>query len=157
MFRVIFMLSFIVLMSANATAYNVKFKGITLGEIDTLETLKSHYLKARVTNSIAKFFIRKKYYIFHAGEAPKIQDAKFRKDKNMVLFAFLQSISEKPGHKEYKISDNKNMTIDCSDDVCRFLYYRKGKLEGKGIVTFDKNGEFINLTEEISTVEISRK
>ncbi len=143
-------------LNASAGNYSVKFKGITLGEIETLETLKSSYLKAKVTNSIAKFLIRKKYYVFYAGEEPDIKDAKFRKDKNMVMFAFLQSVTEKPKHKYYKISDNKNMTIECDDKGCKFLYYKNGRLDGKGVVTFDEKGKFIKLKEEISSIEISK-
>ncbi|MCH9814474.1 MAG: hypothetical protein K0U47_11100 [Epsilonproteobacteria bacterium] len=157
MFKVTMTLFFATLISVHADSYDVKFKGITLGEIASLETLKDNYLKATVTNPIAKFFIGKKYYVFHAQEAPKIDDAKFRKDKNMVLFAFLQSTTEKPKHKEYKINEDKKMIIDCDAKACQFQYHKKGKLKGNGIVTFDDNGAFVNLKEEISTVEISRR
>ena len=156
MFKIVLMIFIATLMSANAGNYNVKFKGITLGQIDTLDTLKSNYLKAKVTNSIAKFFIRKKYYIFHSNEEPDIKDAKFKKDKNMVLFAFLQSITQKPKHKIYKINELKTMTIDCNDGACKFIYNSSGRIKGRGIVTFDKKGEFVKLEEEISTIEISK-
>jgi hypothetical protein len=128
-----------------------------LGEIDSLDSLKSNYLQAKVTNSIAKFFIRKKYFVFHSGNEPSIKDAKFKKDKNMVLFAFYQSITEKPKHKIYKINDIKTMTIDCKDQECKFVYNKKGKEKGRGIVTFDEKGNFVKIKEEISTVEISLK
>jgi hypothetical protein len=156
MIRFLFV-SFLLVLSLQANVYNVKYRGVTLGEIDSLDSLKSNYLQAKVTNSIAKFFIRKKFFIFHAGDEPNIKDAKFKKDKNMVLFAFYQSITEKPKHKVYKINDVKTMTIDCKDQECKFVYIKKGKKKGRGIVTFDEKGNFVKIKEEISTVEISLK
>ena len=47
-----------------ASTYSIKYKGITLGKIDTLRTLKDDYFTARVTNSIVKFLMRKDYFIF---------------------------------------------------------------------------------------------
>lgn len=139
----------------HASSYNVKYKGITLGEIESLETLQENYLKAEVTNMIAKLLIGKKYFILYEGEKPPIENAKFREDKTMVLFAFKESIANKPTYKHYTIDDTKEMTIRCGEQ-CTFEYQRKGKIKGRGVVSFDENGDFLNLTEEISTIEISR-
>jgi len=157
MFKIILTIFIAMVINLNASTYSVKFKGITLGEISTLDTLKSNYLQARVTNTIAKFLIRKKYFIFHSGDEPKIGDAKFRRDKNMILFAFSQSLTEKPKFKKYQINEIKDLTLECEPLQCIFLYNKKGKLKGKGIITFDDKGEFVELKEEIASVEISRK
>ncbi len=157
MFRMIFIILITTVINLNASNYSVKFKGITLGEISSLDTLKSNYLQARVTNPIAKFLIRKKYFIFHSGDEPKIEDAKFRRDKNMILFAFFQSLSEKPKYKKYQINEIKDLTLECESSQCLFLYRKKGKIGGKGTITFDEKGEFVKLVEEIASVEISRK
>ena len=74
----------------------------------------------------------------------------------MILFAFLQTLTEKPEHKVYKINDTKTMTIDCNKDECKFIYNKEGYTKGIGIVTFDRNGEFMKLKEEIASVEISK-
>lgn len=156
MYKIILMILTSTILNANAGNYDIKFKGIKLGEIETLDTLKDNYLKAEVTSRIARFFIRHDNFVFHSGVEPKITDAKFRKDKNMLLFAFLQSLTEKPKHKVYKINDTKTMTLDCVADECRFIYNSKGRIKGRGVVTFDNNGEFVKLKEEIASVEISK-
>jgi len=157
MYKILMIILTATVLSANAGNYNIKFKGIKLGEIQTLDTLKDNYLKAEVTSRIARFFIRHNYFVFHADDKPDIKDAKFRRDKNMLLFAFYQSLTNKPKHMLYKINDVKNMTIDCVDSECKFVYTKKGKVNGKGLITFDKNGEFLKLKEEIASVEISKK
>jgi hypothetical protein len=157
MYKILMIILTATILNANAGDYNIKFKGIKLGEIATLDTLKDNYLKAEVTSRIARFFIRHDYFVFHGGDKPKVKDAKYRKDKNMLLFAFYQSLTEKPKHKFYKINDVKSMTIDCSDYECKFIYNKKGKVKGRGLITFDKSGEFIKLKEEIASVEISRR
>ncbi len=156
MLKIVLIILFTTFLSANASNYSVKFKGVTLGEIESLDTLKSNYLKAKVTSRIAKFFIRKEYFIFFAEKKPDIKDAKFRRDKNMVLYAFYKSITEKPKHKVYKINDTKTMTLDCDDNGCKFIYNSKGRIKGRGVVTFNENGEFVKLKEEIASVEISK-
>lgn len=154
MFKFLF-ISFISILTLQASTYNVKYRGITLGEISSLNSLKLNYLQATVTNPIAKFLIGKKYYIFYQGDKPSIEDAKFKKDKNMVLFAFNQSIAKRSKHEVYKISDIKTMTIDCNNTECKFIYNKKGKVKGRGVVSFDEKGKFLKIKEEISTIEIS--
>ncbi|HIP59994.1 MAG TPA: hypothetical protein EYH01_06165 [Campylobacterales bacterium] len=156
MYKMILIILTATLLNANAGNYNIKFKGFKLGEIETLDTLKENYLKAEVTSRIARFFIRYDNFVFHGGDKPAVKDAKFRKDKNMLLFAFLQTLTEKPKHKVYKINDIKTMTIDCDANECRFVYNKKGRVKGRGVVTFDSNGEFVKLKEEIASVEISK-
>ncbi len=156
MYKILLMILTATLLNANAGNYDIKFKGIKLGEIETLDTLKENYLKAEVTSGIARFFIRHDNFVFHGGDKPTVKDAKFRRDKNMLLFAFLQSLTEKPKHKVYKINDIKTMTIECDSNECRFIYNKAGRIKGRGIVSFDDNGEFVKLREEIASVEISK-
>ncbi len=157
MFRALIILLLSTILNANAGNYDIRFKGIKLGEIETLDTLKKNYLKAEVTSRIARFFIRHDNFVFHGGDKPVIKDAKYRRDKNLILFAFYQSLTEKPKHKVYRINDIKTMTLDCTDRECKFIYNKKGHIKGRGIISFDKNGEFIRLKEEIASVEISRQ
>ena len=157
MIKILITIMIATVLSANAGNYNIKFKGIKLGEIETLETLKDNYLKAEVTSRIARFFIGYDNFVFHGGDKPAIDEAKFRKDKNLILFAFHQSLTKKPKHKVYKINDVKTMTIDCSSGTCKFIYNNRGKVKGRGTISFDTNGEFVKLKEEIASVEISRK
>jgi hypothetical protein len=157
MIRALIILLLSTILNANAGNYDIRFKGIKLGEIETLDTLKDNYLKAEVTSRIARFFIRHDNFVFHGGDKPPVYDAKYRKDKNLIQFAFYQSLTEKPKHKVYKINDIKSMTLDCNASECKFVYNKKGKVKGRGSILFDKHGEFIKLKEEIASVEISRK
>jgi hypothetical protein len=144
-------------LSANATIYDVKFKGIKLGEIENLETLENTYLKAKVTNSIARFMLGKKYLIFYGDEKPNLKGVKFKKDNKMILYSFYQSLKSRPKHQVYKINDIKNITLECEGNSCEFTYKKNNHIDGKGTILFDKDGEFISINEEFSSVVISRK
>ena len=50
MYKILLLILTVTLLNANAGNYNIKFKGIKLEEIETLETLKDNYIKAEVTN-----------------------------------------------------------------------------------------------------------
>ena len=125
MYKLFMIFLFSTMLNANAGNYDIRFKGIKLGEIENLDSLKDGYLKAEVTSRIARFFIGHDYFVFYGGDKPAIDDAKYRKDKNMIVFAFYQSIVEKPKHKVYNISSVKSLTLDCSDNECKYFYRKK--------------------------------
>ncbi len=143
--------------TANASEYYIKYKGIRLGEIKTLETLKDRYLDAKVTNFIAKLLLRKKRFVFYEGNEPDIKDAKFRKDKNKILFALYEAINTRPKYKKYTINDTKHLTLICSENACTYTFVKKGAVKGQGLIEFDKNSEFVKLTEQLSDVVIARE
>jgi hypothetical protein len=146
------------ILSLNATTYNVKYHGMTLGEITDLSTIKDLYLKAKVTSRVARFMLGKDNLVYYGGDKPDVGSSKFKKDKKMILYAFKTSITQKPKFKKFEISDTKNITLSCENNQsCDFIYYKKGKVNGKGKIEFDENGEFISITEEKSNFEISRK
>ncbi len=145
------------LTTANASEYYIKYKGIRLGEIKTLETLKDRYLDAKVTNFIAKLLLRKKRFVFYEGNEPNIKDAKFRKDKNKILFALYEAIKTRPKYKKYTINDTKYLTLICNDSTCTYTFVKKGAVKGQGLIEFDKNREFLKLTEQLSDVVIARE
>ncbi len=143
--------------TANAGEYYIKYKGIRLGEIDTLETLKYHYLDAKVTNFIAKLLLRKKRFVFYEGIQPNIKDAKFRKDKNKILFALYEAIKTRPKYKKYVINDTKHLTLICNEQACTYTFTKKGSIKGQGLIEFDKNRNFVRLTEQLSDVVIAKE
>jgi hypothetical protein len=146
------------ILSLNATTYNVKYHGMILGEINDLSTIKDLYLKAKVTSRVARFMLGKNNLVYYSGKKPDIKSSKYKKDKKMILYAFRESVMQKPKFKRFEISDIKNITLSCEDNQsCDFVYYKKGKVNGNGKIKFDKNGEFISITEEKSNFEISRK
>ncbi len=144
-------------LDASAYRYDVNFRGITLGEVTDISTVKDLYLKAKVTSRVARFLLGKDNLIYYGGEKPKIKKSKFKKDKKMMLYAFSQSLSERPKFKRYEISNIKNITLSCKDKTCEFIYYKNNHVDGKGKISFDENGEFVRITEELTNFEIVRQ
>ena len=142
---------------SNAGNYYIKYKGIKLGEIKSLETLKERYLDAKVTNFIAKLLLRKKRFVFYEGTRPNIKEAKFRKDKNKILFALYEAIKTRPKYKKYTINDKKYLTLICNDNACTYTFMKRGSIKGQGLIEFDKNREFTKLTEQLSDVVIAKE
>jgi len=140
-----------------AASYDVKYHGTTLGRADTLETLKDHYLKAKVTNFLAKLLIGKKYFVFYSDQKPPIANAKFRKDNKMILYAFYESLTRKPQYRRYQINPIKALELRCSGDKCTFIYTKNGQINGKGYILFDQSGDFVKLREDISDFEIVKR
>ena len=136
-----------------ASTYSIKYKGITLGKIDTLRTLKDDYLKARVTNSIVKFMMRKDYFIFYSGQKPQSQKTKFKHDNKKIIFALKKAIKTRPLNEEFIIDDKRKIILKCDKQNCTFDYYSKGSHNAEGTIKF-KNGEFYKLTEKKSSLEI---
>ena len=154
----IFILLALLFSSIFADNYFIKYKGITLGKIDTLDTLNQNYLKAKVTNSIVRFMLGHDYYVFYDGSKPNIKDAKFRSDNKKILFALNEAIKSKPIHNNYIIDNKRNITLSCkSDKLCEFNYYSNKEHRAQGVITFDKNGKFEKLVEKKSTLVIVRK
>ncbi len=143
--------------SLTAASYDVRYHGTTLGRADTLETLKDHYLKAKVTNFLAKLLIGKKYFVFYSDEKPPISNAKFRKDNKMILYAFYESLTRKPSYKRYQINPIKVLELRCGSNECNFIYTKNGQINGKGYILFDENGDFLKLREDISDFEIVKR
>ncbi len=139
-----------------ANSYAIKYKGITLGIISTLDTLSQNYLKAKVSNPIVRFLLKHNYYVFYDGKKPKSDDTRFRKDNKKILFALKQAILYKPKNENFIIDKKRNIILKCQDKICKFDYFSNKKLNAHGIIEFDKNGKFYKLTEEKSSVEIVR-
>ena len=143
---------------ANAQNYTIQYRGITLGEIDDLSTLDALYLKARVTNFIAKLLLKKRYFVYYGGDRkPSVADAKFRKDKNRVLFALYEAIKNRPAHKVYTSQRGKKLILSCDHQICKYTFYKRDKVTGEGKILFDGNNDFYELVEEKNNVVIKRK
>ena len=148
---------FLTLSIANASPYLIKYKGVTLGEIENLDTLNKLYLNAKATNPIVRFLLRKKRYVFYAGEKPNITDAKFRRDKNQLLFALREAIKYHPKEKTFTITNDKKLMVSCKDKTCHYYYYKHGRIDDSGLIEFDNNNNFFKLTEKKANVVIVKK
>ncbi|RUM62686.1 MAG: hypothetical protein DSZ05_09665 [Sulfurospirillum sp.] len=142
---------------AQANPYLIKYKGLTLGEIDNLTTLKDLYLDAKATNPIVRLLLGKSHYVFYAGKKPEISHAKFRRDKNQLLFALREAITHRPKYKRFDITKDKKLVVACKKDVCNYQYIKKGIVNDSGIILFDEDNQFYKLTEKKSNVVIVKK
>ena len=147
------LLSFSILIWAN-DSYAIKYKGITLGKIETLSTLKNNYLKARVTNPIVRLLLRKKYYIFYDGQKPQSENTKFRSDNKKIIFALKTAIAQKPRNKKFIIDSKRFITLQCQQNICKFDYYTSGNHKAEGNIEFLSDGRFYRLKEKKSSLEI---
>ncbi len=156
MIKIFIMIITTLTLQASAHTYDVKFKGIKLGEIKDLSTLKDYYLKAAVTSRMARFLLGKDNLVYYAKDKPQVRDSKFKQDKKMMLYAFSQSLKARPKFKRFKINDIKNITLTCEGKSCQFIYYKNDHIDGKGKILFDRDGEFVSITEEMTDFKIVR-
>jgi len=138
-------------------SYIIKYNGITLGEIENINTIQNLYLNAKATNPFVRLILGKSRYVFYDGVKPKIADAKFRRDKNKLLFALKEAINHRPKHRIFNIKGNKKLIVECSQKICRYKYYKHGKFKDSGVIEFDQNDTFYKLTEKNAHVVIQRK
>jgi len=156
--KIMIMIVLALSLQASEVKYDVNFRGMTLGEVTDISTVNDLYLKAAVTSSVARFLLGKDNLVYYASEKkPDIKKSKFKRDKKMMLYAFSQSLSERPKFKRYEISDIKNITLSCAGNECEFIYYKNNHVDGKGKILFDENDEFVSITEELSNFEIVRQ
>ncbi len=138
-------------------SYIIKYKGITLGEIENINTIQNLYLNAKATNPFVRLILGKSRYVFYDGKKPNIADAKFRKDKNQLLFALKEAINHQPKHRVFTIKGDRKLIVECSQKICRYKYYKRGMFKDSGIIEFDQNNTFYKLTEKNAHVVIQRK
>lgn len=144
-------------LQASSPAYDVIYKGMTLGEIRDLSTIKDLYLKAEVTNGVARFLLGKDSLVYYSGDKPTVKKAKYKRDKKMMLYAFSQSLDERPKFKRYKINDIKNITLSCEGNSCEFIYYKNNHIDGRGKILFDEDNEFVSISEELTDFKIVKQ
>lgn len=145
-----------VMSGISAGQYEVRVHGVKLGEIDTLKTLEEYYLKAEATNFITRLLLGHDYFVLYSEEKPDIDDAKFKKDNNMMLYAFKEAIDNKPKKKTFQNNRSRELKIECAATQCDFVYTYKKELRGEGFVKFNEKGEFMIFREEVGAIEIAR-
>lgn len=152
-----FILLALLISSIFANSYFIKFRGMTLGKIDTLDTLEQNYLKAKVSNSIVRMMLGHDYYVFYDKTKPSVEDAKFKDDNKKIIFALKEAIKSKPINNDYIINKDKHITLSCSGSLCKFDYYSHDVHKAQGEITFDSSGEFLKLVEKKSTLIIEKE
>ncbi|GGD35606.1 hypothetical protein GCM10012288_06890 [Malaciobacter pacificus] len=138
-------------------SYSVYFTGIKLGEAKDFETLNEHYLKADVTNSIAKFLLGRDTFIFHDEKFSLKKDKeniKYKKDKNQIIEVLRRAKNNelKPG----RITINENKYIDVTfDKSYKFKYVSSGKVKSEGYFII-KNSQIQEFIETKNDIKITK-
>ncbi len=141
-----------------AEKYTIEYRGIKLGEISDISSVEQLYLKARVTNFLARLLLGKGHFVFYGGEKPSVSDAKYRKDKNHILLALREAIKAHPRHAEFPgAKKSSRLILECNGTICNYRYIKRGKITGIGKIYFNKKMKFYELTEERNRVVIKRK
>ena len=139
-----------------ADSYLIKYKGITLGKIENLSTLNQNYLKAKVTNSIVRFMMKKDFFVFYDSKKPNFSKTKYRKDNKKIIYALKEAIASKPSYEDVQIDEKRHITLSCKEKICKFDYYSDGHHNANGKIEF-RNEKFYRLTEEKSSLEIVKE
>lgn len=139
--------------------YLVSYMGITLGEAENLDTIKQNYLKADVTNSIAKLLLGKDIFVFYnESYKGKFRDnIKYKKDSRAIIYLLKKATQNNIKEKE-RVVFKKGKYIDVikQKDKYIFTYYSHDKVKSKGYFII-KNGELQILKEEKNNIEIELK
>ncbi|GEM_PF-3268534 len=139
-----------------ASSYKIKIRGVKMGEIETLQTLKSDYLKAKASNFTVRLILGEDNFVLYANQKPDIKDAVYKEDKTLMLYAVKEAMDHHPKEHIKESGINRRMELRCSGLQCQFNFTYKGKLRGKGYIIFDENQELLLFKDDISTLEISK-
>ncbi len=143
--------------SVSFANYSVYFTGIKLGVAKNFDTLKDNYLKAEVTNSIARFLLGKDTFVFYDENFSLKKDTeniKYKKDKYAIIEILKRASNN--NIKDERIQLKKDKYIDVKfDKNYKFTYTSKGKIKSNGYFIM-KEGKLIKLVENINNIEISK-
>ncbi|MGA1933094.1 hypothetical protein ACH5BF_10310 [Arcobacter sp. YIC-464] len=152
-----FIISTLILTNIAFANYSIKFKGITLGEIENFKSLENNYLEAKVTNSIARFLLGKDNFIFYnedfTGKKDK-EDTKYKKDKYAIIYILKKAIANDVKTEKIEVKKDKFITVSF-DENFKFIYDSKGRVKSEGYLEM-KDNKLLKLVENINDIEISK-
>lgn len=153
-----FLLLLSLFINLSFASYNLSYKGINLGEVENFDSLEQNYLEAKVTNSIARFFLGKDYFVFYNDESKIKRDdenTKYKRDKYAIIYILKKAL--KNDVKEETIEVKKNKFIKVSyDGKFNFVYNSNGKIKSEGYLEME-NSQIKKLVEKKNDIEISKK
>lgn len=150
-------LTFLFFINLAFANYSVYFTGIKLGEAKNFDTLNDHYLKADVTNSVARLLLGRDTFIFHDEEFNLQKDEeniKYKKDKNLIIELLRRAVNNelKPG----RIVINDKKFIDVTfDKNYKFKYTSDKKIKSEGYFIIE-DGVLTKFIETKNNIEISQ-
>ncbi|CAA6802250.1 MAG: Unknown protein [uncultured Campylobacterales bacterium] len=160
-----FLIIFILTFSLYSQEFSIELKGMDIGKIDDITTIKKGYLKAKAKNFLVRIFLGEKYLILYDDRFTKNnqKNIKYKKDSHKILFLISYVLNNEISKKPFKIdiSSQKYIIARLTYDVNNtqridYDYYSKNKLKSKGYVeTHNKTfEEFVNITNGIKITKI---
>ncbi|UTJ07435.1 hypothetical protein [Arcobacter roscoffensis] len=137
--------------------YTIKFKGITLGEIENFKSLEHNYLEAKVTNSIARFLLGKDKFVFYNEDfknKKNDENTKYKKDKYAIIYILKKAMANDVKTEKLEVKKDKFITVSF-DENFKFVYDSKGRIKSEGYLEM-KDNSLLKLVENINDIEISK-
>ncbi|WP_121627042.1 hypothetical protein [Poseidonibacter antarcticus] len=138
-------------------SYTIKYHGLELGTINNFDTLKDNYLEANVTNTLAKFLLRRDKFVFYNEDYKGKKDdenTKYKKDKYAIVYILKKAATN--DIKDERIEIKKNKFIDVKfDKNYKFIYNSKNRIKSDGYFVM-KNGKLEKLIETVNSIEITK-
>ena len=138
-------------------SYTIKYHGLELGTINNFDTLKDNYLEANVTNTLAKFLLRRDKFVFYNEDYKGKKDdenTKYKKDKYAIVYILKKATTN--DIKDERIEVKKNKFIDVKfDKNYKFIYNSKNRIKSDGYFVM-KNGKLEKLIETVNSIEITK-
>lgn len=153
-----FLLPVLLLANLAFANYSIKFKGITLGEIENFDSLKENYLEAKVTNSIARFLLGKDKFVFYNEDFNGIKNketTKYKKDNYAIIYILKKAMANDVKAEKIEVKKDKYITVTY-DKNYKFIYNSKGRIKSEGFLEM-KDNTLLKLIENVNGIEISKK
>ncbi|MFK2823343.1 hypothetical protein [Arcobacter sp. YIC-80] len=153
-----FLLPVLLLANLAFANYSIKFKGITLGEIENFDSLKKNYLEAKVTNSIARFLLGKDKFVFYNEDFNGIKNketTKYKKDNYAIIYILKKAMANDVKAEKIEVKKDKFITVTY-DKNYKFIYNSKGRIKSEGFLEM-KDNTLLKLIENVNGIEISKK
>lgn len=153
-----FLLPVLLLANLAFANYSIKFKGITLGEIENFDSLKKNYLEAKVTNSIARFLLGKDKFVFYNEDFNGIKNketTKYKKDNYAIIYILKKAMVNDVKAEKIEVKKDKFITVTY-DKNYKFIYNSKGRIKSEGFLEM-KDNTLLKLIENVNGIEISKK
>lgn len=127
-----------------------------LGYIASLDTLKEHYVKIKVTSTLARLLLGKKEVIYYAQES-KIEKnskkARYKRDKYQIISVLKQSLSDTLKEGKILLAKGKFLDVSKQKDMSHYEYVSKGKVKSSGDIKV-KDNTLVSLIDTKNNLKI---
>lgn len=138
-------------------SYSISFKNVRLGTINSLATLKEHYIMIEITNPIARLMVGKDQMIYYDdaySQAKNNHSVKYKKDRYQIIRLLELATTGKLNQKRFMIKKDKFITIQSHNkNIYSFLYNSKNRIKAKGRIEIDRH-KLVSLIDDQNSVKI---